>query len=363
MKKVLFLLNHFQYSDGVAKVLVDICNSLDPCEYQITVKSFFRYDREFIKLFNSNIRVETVFGFYFKGMSTLVRKIPMNLLYKFVTKGEKFDIEIAFQYGISTELISQSNNKLATHVAWMHTYDDGLLFRDCYEKMDRVVCVSKCNSERLRKETNGKVNAIYCYNLVDDYKLKKLSSEDIELSTNIHPILVSVGRHSKEKGYIRLVDILAELKEEGFKFQCWLVGDGPEHNALVEKVKEMKLEKQIIFTGAQTNPHKYTAKADIFICSSFSEGYSTACTEAAALGIPIITTSVSGGEEIIEKAECGMLVDMDNNSLKNGLRTILNDKNLLKDWKLVAQKTSDKFSIDSMRKDVKRTFLELSNIK
>ena len=39
-------------------------------------------------------------------------------------------------------------------------------------------------------------------------------------------------------------------------------------------------------------------------------------TEAAILGIPIITTSVSGGEEIINDCECGILTGMDNESLK-----------------------------------------------
>ena len=224
--------------------------------------------------------------------------------------------------------------------------------------MDTVVCVSKCNAVRLREESNNTVNAKYCYNLVNDELLKKKAMEKIELNNSVRPIFVSVGRHSKEKGYDRLLDILADLKKDGYFFQCWLVGDGPEHSVLLQKSKDLHLENTVFFTGAQTNPHKYTAKADLFICSSFSEGYSTACTEAAALGIPILTTSVSGGEEIIQKAECGMLVGLDDESLKDGIKKVF-DEDLLIKWKQVASDTSNKFSLERMKSDMVKTFENL----
>lgn len=96
---------------------------------------------------------------------------------------------------------------------------------------------------------------------------------------------------------------------------------------------ENKLTDVVILLGAKKNPHKYTRMADAFICSSLSEGYSTACTEAAVLGIPIITTDVSGGAEIIEEAECGVLTGIDDESLKNAIRTVLDDPQLLKQRK------------------------------
>lgn len=358
MKKVLFLLSHLQYSDGVAKVLMDICNSLDPKKYDITVKSVFRFDKDFVRGFNSNIKLDSIFGFYFRGFSKFVNKIPVKILYKMATKNELFDLEVAFQYGISTKIIAGSQNLKAKHVAWMHTYDDGLTQLEYYKSMDTVVCVSKCNAVRLREESKNAVNAKYCYNLVNDELLKKKAEEIIELDNTIHPVFVSVGRHSKEKGYDRLLTILADLKNEGYRFQCWLVGDGPEHSTLLQKSKDLHLDNTVFFTGAQTNPHKYTSKADLFICSSFNEGYSTACTEAAALGVPILTTSVSGGEEIIQKAECGMLVGLDDESLKDGIKRIL-DEDLLGKWKQVASDTSSKFSLERMKSDMIQTFENL----
>lgn len=363
MKKVLFLLDHLQYSDGVAKVLVDICNTLPKDRYDITVRSVFKYDMEFIKSFDSNIRVETIFGFYFRGMSKLVNRMPKRVLYHMATKGETYDIEVAFQYGIPTIIIGNSYNRKAIHIAWMHGYDEGLTLRTFYKKMDTVVCVSKANAERLSAESAGMIKSTYCYNLVDDIELRELAKDSIDLNADIHPILVSVGRHTKEKGYERLINILIQLKEKGYEFQCWLIGDGPEHSHLVQIVSNHQMNDTIVLTGAQTNPHKYTSKADVFICSSFREGYSTACTEAAALGIPIITTAVSGGWEIIEKADCGLLVELDDRSLMNGIEEILLNKGLLEHWKEIAGHSAGKFSKNRMAHDLINTFNEISKIK
>ena len=344
MKKIIFVLAHLQYSDGVAKVLCDICNALPKDEYDITVKSLYRCDKDFVKNFDSDVKVTTFLGGYFRGLDKLLELIPKKLLYKMIIK-DKYDVEIGFQYGLSTQVIAASTNNNATHIAWMHGYDEGLTLIDSYKKMKKVVCVSKCNARRLEKESSGNVKAEYCYNLVDDKKIINLSMEECEIKKTNVPLFVTVGRHSPEKGYKRLINIFEDLYREGKVFQCLLIGDGPEHDELKALVDEKKLDNLVVLLGAQNNPHKYTRMADAFICSSFSEGYSAACTEAAVLGVPIITTDVSGGAEIIEEAECGVLTGVDDESLKNAIRMVLDNPQLLKQWKSKAEKTAIRFSM------------------
>lgn len=358
MKKIIFVLAHLQYSDGVAKVLCDICNALPKNEYDITVKSLYRCDKDFIKNFDSRIKVTTFLGKYFRGLDKLLEFIPQKILYKMVIN-DKYDVEIGFQYGLSTQIIAASTNNNASHVAWMHTYDEGLVLLDSYKKMKKVICVAKCNARRLEKESHGAVEADYCYNLVNDTKIKRLSTEECEVEETNCPLFVSVGRHSPEKGYKRLISIFDELHKEGKVFQCLLIGDGPEHEELQSLINENKLTDVVILLGAKKNPHKYTRMADAFICSSFSEGYSTACTEAAVLGIPIITTNVSGGAEIIEEAECGVLTGIDDESLKNAIRTVLDDPQLLKQWKLKAKETSVRFSMQEREQRMQELFKNL----
>ena len=109
---------------------------------------------------------------------------------------------------------------------------------------------------------------------------------------------------------------------------------------------------------AKKNPHNITSQADCFICSSFSEGYSTACTEAAILGIPIITTNVPGGKEIIDDCECGILTELDDESLKKGIREVLLNPSILDKWKKTLSITRHKFGLENRKKEMKVLFDE-----
>lgn len=353
-KKIIFLNNHFQYSDGTVQALIGLVNSLDLEKYDITIKPIYRCDYRLQSELKKEIKLEKGFGFYFRGFSKLVKIFPIKWLYrKFI--GGKYDIEVGFQCDLPTRLIGYSENKKAVHVAWMHGYG---LYPYCYQNCDKVVCVSKYCADKAKSEMGDSINVTYCYNLIDDLKILSKANENVENFSGNHPIFVSVGRHSPEKGYLRLIKIFFELKNEGYGFHLILVGDGPQHVEIKKLVKDLGMNEYITLTGAQKNPHKYTSKSDVFICSSFNEGYSTACTEAAVLGIPIITTNVPGGEEIIKDCECGILTSMEDKDLKNAIKTVLDNPNLINEWKNILKVTNEKFKLSMRKKAINALFDE-----
>ncbi len=354
-KKVIIINNHFQYSDGTVNAMIGMLNNLELDKFDITVLPIYRCDREREKELPDGVRLQKGFGFYFKGFSTIVRKIPMKWLYRrFI--GGKYDIEIAYQCDVPTMLVGNSQNKSAVHVAWMHGYD---LYEKEYACCDKVVCVSKYCADKTKAEMGDRVDVTYRYNLVDDAPIRQRAKEDIDIELPDTLLLASVGRLSPEKGYVRLVKILGELKDEGLNFHLLLVGDGPERQAIEDEIEICGMREHITLTGSQTNPHKYTARADVFICSSFSEGYSTACTEAAILGVPIITTAVPGGEEIIGECECGMLTSLEDEALKSAIRYAIQNPSVVSEWKNTMKRTSDKFALDKRKRDMLDLFDEL----
>ena len=359
-KKIIFLCNHFQKSDGTARALINLVNNLDLNKFDITIKSIYRCDKKMQSELNPEIKLETLTGFYFKGLSTIMRHLPVKWLYK-KTINSEYDIEIAFTCDIPTIIVGHSCNNKAVHVAWMHGYE---LYQDEYKFCDQVICVSKYCSDKAKDTMKENINVTYKYNLADDLKIKEMSVEDINLNKKYfqYPVFISVGRHSPEKGYVRLVKIMAQLRDEGYQFHLILVGDGPEYSKVKKTINELNMNELILLTGKQDNPHKYTKRADVFICSSFSEGYSTACTEAAILGTPIITTDVPGGKEIIDECECGLLTQRDDDSLKNGIKYVLDNPDIVKTWKNVMKHTSDKFSLENRKLEMTKIFNEFYNL-
>ena len=86
------------------------------------------------------------------------------------------------------------------------------------------------------------------------------------------------------------------------------------------------------------------SKADVLVCASFAEGYSTVCVEANMLGIPVLSTCVDGAKEIVDDAGAGMVVGMDDDSLCDGLRKVLREPELAAEWKKTVKTTRQVFS-------------------
>ncbi len=344
MTKVCFVFSDLKNSNGVSKAAIAIANLLVSYkDIEVTLIPIYEYEDKMAQNADSRVKIKKVFGFYFRGFDKIVNLIPYKLLYNWIVKPGEYDIEIGFQYNIPTKIIAASSNDKATHIAWIHTYDKGLKLRRFYEKMDKVICVAKYGSDMFKEEIRKNIESDYCYNPVNDTKIVMMGNEPIDIKRPEEFLFVSVARHSPEKGYDRLLRIVSRLKMDGYSFKMWLVGSGPSHNALIELASQLEINDIVKFLGNQTNPHKYTVHGDVFVCSSYSEGYSTACTESIILGVPVITTPVGGGDEIIKSSKAGILTEMDDESLYQGLKKVLDNPTLVDKWKANLKDTRIKF--------------------
>lgn len=350
--KIIILFNHLQIQDGVARAAIGIANTLvRKAGVEVTLCPLFICDSSMLVQIDDRVIVKPVFKRYFRGLSKLVSMIPMWVLYKIII-GNEYDIEVGFCMTLPIQIIAAypritKNYRNVLRLAWMHCYDEGLTLYKEYKRMNKVICVSKIDADRLEKEAKGELSVGYSYNLLNDQEIRNKGEETINIDRPDGILFISVGRMSPEKGYIRLLEVTKRLLDERYRFNLWLIGDGPQKKKLEIAAQKMQLDENVHFFGRQDNPYAYMARADVFVCSSFSEGYSTACTEAIILGIPVLTTNVSGGKEIIDEAEAGLLVGMENEDLYSGMKKILNQPEILKTWKRTLAKTKERFSYAS----------------
>jgi glycosyltransferase involved in cell wall biosynthesis len=120
--------------------------------------------------------------------------------------------------------------------------------------------------------------------------------------------LVAVGRLVKAKGYEFLLEALALALREIPDLRLWLVGEGPERNALEQSVRSLGLESAVCFLGAQSNVGYWLQHADLFVVSSISEGLPISLLEAFAMGRAVVGTAVGGVPEAVEIARAGLIV-------------------------------------------------------
>lgn len=162
----------------------------------------------------------------------------------------------------------------------------------------------------------------------------RLGVDSVELAPHANEIegpafqLVCVATLVPVKGHALILRAVATLVSEGARMNLVLVGDGPERARLERLTTELGLQDCVQFTGSLPNEQarKYVAAADAFILASFAEGIPVVLMEAMALGIPCLSTWVTGIPELIENGTEGLLfAPADTDAIARCVRRLFDD--------------------------------------
>jgi glycosyltransferase involved in cell wall biosynthesis len=142
-------------------------------------------------------------------------------------------------------------------------------------------------------------------------------------------VVLSVGRLSREKAHLDLIEACKSLRETKpeVAFKLIIVGDGPERSRLEAAVESKESKASVIFTGQVNDVHSFYAIADVFVLPSHSEGSPNVLLEAMAANLPIVATAVGGVPEMLADHESALLVPPnDPPSLATAISSLLGDK-------------------------------------
>ena len=357
MMRVLFLIHDLGHG-GAEKVLVNLVNHLDRSRFDITVLALFGggVNEQFLK---PDIHYRTVFSKAFPGNSHVMKLFSPRLLHKLFVK-EHYDIEVSYLEGPSARIISGCQHADTKLVSWIHCTmsskkEIAASFRSereakaCYDCFDRMVFVSGSVREAFLRHCplSTKTCVLYNTNETDQILAHKDEPVEADVFSDGEIRLCGVGKLMPAKGFDRLARIHKRLRDEGYPVHSYVLGIGPEKEKLKAYIAEHHLENSFTLLGYQTNPYKYVAKCDLFVCTSFAEGFSTAATEALIVGTPVCTTEVSGMKEMLgENNEWGVVTDNSEAALYQGIKRLLDDPALLAHYCGKAKERGETFSTE-----------------
>lgn len=366
-KRILFLISNLGYG-GAEKVLVNLVNNMDKGTFDVTVQTLFDtgVNRKYIK---SDVHYIPGLKHEFLGNSHLIRCLPAKWLYKFYIK-DGYDIVVAFLEGNATKVLSGCSNPNTKKVAWVHIEMSSIRteFKSKeeavkeYDKFDKIVYVAQTVKEAFEKASKPFTQGCVLYNVNETDKIIKKSQEPFDdVIFNKNEInVISVAKIMQTKGFDRLAKVHKRLLDEGLKHHIYILGVGEEQKKIEQYLKENGLQDTFTFLGYRDNPYKYVKAADLYVCSSRREGFSTAVTEALIVGTPVVSTCCSGAYELLgENNEYGIVMDNSEEGIYEGMKKMLSDEKLRKYYSKMAELRGKEFSTEKTVAAVEEMFVGL----
>ena len=358
MIKILFLIHDLNHG-GAEKVLVNLVNHMDKNKFDLTVLALFGggVNEQFL---SPEIRLLHGHQRMIPGNSHLMKLFSPKTLFRHYIK-EKYDVIISYLEGPSARIVSGCPDETTKQVCWIHSTQATMeeaakSFRNsaeaerCYTRFDRIVCVSRNVANAFQSIFSLKQPPEVLYNTVESDMILEKAAEKVvsELFYKEELKLVGVGKLVQNKGFDRLLRIHKRLlTEDHLPVHTYLLGEGSERTQLEQWIRENGLQHSVTLLGYHTNPYKYVAACDLFVCASHAEGFSTAATEALIVGTPVITTRVSGMEEMLgSNGEYGLITENDEESLYQGIRDMLTTPGKLEHYKVKAKERGGYFSTE-----------------
>lgn len=294
---------------------------------------------------------------YRKIFQAILKKFP-KLLYTFILKGKKYDIEFAAIHGFRDEILN-SPNPNSKKVVWIHNDLRKTEFHDYTDKeirkffgFDQIMVISEHiqqDFESVAQTQEEKNRVIRIYNPLDTQEVitkSNLEQDSYRFDASI-PTFVSVGTVFPQKGYDRLLRVHKKILDEGFKHKILILGDGYDFENIKNLKSELGVDETVTMFGFTDNPYPYLKMADFFVLSSRYEGFPTVLFEAIVLKKNIIATDVSGVREMLLNGELGEIVENSEEGIYLGMKKALTNPSAFNGYKKALEAYEAPFSLEN----------------
>ena len=192
--------------------------------------------------------------------------------------------------------------------------------RERYPELDALVVLT----DRDRRD--------YSELLPDGVRLAQIPNTARELhggpSPLTSPVVLGVGRLTRQKGFDRLIRAFAVVAREHPDWHLRICGSGPRLEALQRLIARRRLGRRVTLAGPVPSIEQEMANASLLVLSSRFEGFPLVVLEAMSMGLPVVSFDCpTGPREIVEHGRNGLLVpDGDVNALARAIDELIRDE-------------------------------------
>lgn len=189
-----------------------------------------------------------------------------------------------------------------------------------YYSASGILCQTENMKNYFKGQLHKKAKVIFNPLLIDEKQI------GCAINCPKEDLIVSVGRLATFKNHILLIQAFKKFLEENPGYKLKIFGEGEERDNLIHYIVSQHLEENVFLMGNSTNIFEDIKNAKAFVLSSKYEGMPNALIEAMAIGLPCISTKVSGAVDLIVDGVNGYLCEEDPIQISELLKLIVNNE-------------------------------------
>ena len=292
-------------------------------------------EHKFGKLLDDSFFKLRLYKFLNKSnFNTVKDNIFDSWLNKNIKKIEEVDIFVGWaNYFLkSLPTIRKTGAKIIVECGSTHILEQQKLVSEEYEKFGlKARAIPKRNIEKVLAEYGQADYVMTCSNFTYQSFIKHGISSNkvlkVPYGVNLEFFLENFKKHKKNKVKFRAICVGLMCLRKGIPYlieawkklnlpqnECELLLVGNVQNDLKIVLKNIKLPKNIVFYGSVGREElaELYNRSSVFVLPSIEEGLSMTIAEAMASALPVICTTNTGGEELIENQKQGFIVSIRN---------------------------------------------------
>jgi glycosyltransferase involved in cell wall biosynthesis len=288
--------------------------------------------------------------------------IPLSLPFLIRKRKSKNPKVVNHIHGV-TNPFGVHRNKLISNSVTINLYNR---YRDwVVRRSDLILLASDQNSyekylHNFSTDTAKKI--IYIPNFANTEIFQKRDKQMARKQLGLSPdqvILVYTGRLSMQKDPLLLLKSFSFLRNElNVNAQLFLIGEGELWKELEKNIKKMHLSPNVKLIGKRRREEiaVWLNAADVFVYTSFGNGFPVSLIEAGMCGLPIVSTDVTGVRDLVIDGHTGYLAKKrDYKDIAGNIMKALKNKEILSENIL---NLSGKFTIENIADRIKELFME-----
>lgn len=350
---------------GAERITIDICNTLSARGHKVMLLSM------------SEINAYTFITYNFEFRQTYSRVVPSITGKSFVeTKDyeqiiDEFKPDIIHSHLFIAEMLTRHNPR--KHIKYFtHLHDNmpqfdalnvtqlskqkitnyfekRLMLKQYEQCSNRFIAISKDAFDYFYQHLNSNLKQrIHLLHNAIDYHRFYRGARNFKNDAQGNFRLVSVGSMVDKKNQQFLIDILIELLPLLPNCHLDVLGDGPNHGKIVEKIKKFKLEDKITLHGNVNNVEEFLHESHLYIHPATYEPFGLVLIEAMSAGLPCVCLDGRGNRDVILNDKNGYIYkEQDAKKFADTIYRLLSDPERLQEMSSFALKFAADFDMSN----------------